>query len=191
MPRHQGNDPFQRSLFDEPDRKLRFVFHDHYGPHRHHDLRLECGKILIDFALPDGISCEPGIKVRVIRMHNHNRSLLRLEGVMRLQGQYAGQMVIIDTGCFVPIGDCNMPLDDKIWLGLQAGFLLLELKGERLKGKYILQREQTDWSLTKVDDQWNSSFTPEDLLPSLISGKQLFELDGTPAYLRSTKVIRA
>ena len=177
MSRFNSSKPFQPALLDDPDHRPRFVLHLHLGPHLHFDFRIEMGDELADFALPDGPSSDPGVRVRAIRMHDHKKSILNFEGIMRMHGQEAGRLVISDNGEILPEGSDRDTPENLIRNGLDTGYLRLTVFGERMKGDYILQREEEAWSLRKVDDDGKFSYLLGDLPTSVISGKTIQQLE--------------
>lgn len=155
MPRWSGSGPVQYSLLEIPDRRPKFISHLHFLPVPHYDLRFELGKVLADFALPEGISSELGVKKRAIRMEDHPKSLLRVTA--RTKSGPGAEMDLDDLGEILPVGRSEPYIDDQIRAGLDEGYLVFEIFGRKLNGKYLLQKEDTDWSLTKISSAIDQS----------------------------------
>lgn len=100
-----------------------YVLHKHDASNLHYDLRLEFDGVLKSWAVPKGPP-EDG-KNLAIEVDDHNISYASFEGTIP-EGQYgAGTVEIYDKGTF----EVESKKDDKI---------VFELKGEKLKGKYVL-----------------------------------------------------
>lgn len=102
-----------------------FVVHEHHATHLHWDLRLEIGGMLKSWAIPKQPPRSKGIKRLAIQVEDHLRSYADFEGEIP-EGQYgAGKVKIWDKGKF--------HLIDK-----KPNKMEFELKGIKLKGKYLL-----------------------------------------------------
>ncbi len=102
-----------------------FVIHEHHARNHHWDLRLEIGGLLKSWAVPKQPPRTKGIKRLAIQVPDHVRSYAKFEGEVP-EGQYgAGKVKIWDKGKFHLIEKTK----DKIEF---------ELKGLKLKGKYVL-----------------------------------------------------
>jgi len=115
-----------------------FVIHEHHATHLHWDLRLEIAGILKSWAIPKQPPRTKGIKRLAIQVPDHVRSYANFEGEIP-EGQYgAGKVKIWDKGKFHLIEKTN----DKIEF---------ELKGLKLKGKYVLVKTKYG---SKPDKSW-------------------------------------
>ena len=104
-----------------------FVVHEHHATHLHWDLRLEIGGLLKSWALPKTPPRTAGIKRLAIQVEDHVRSYANFEGEIP-EGQYgAGKVIIWDRGKFHLIEKSDTKF-------------LFELKGLKLKGRYVLVR---------------------------------------------------
>ncbi len=109
-----------------------FVVQLHAATRRHYDLRLEIGGVLVSWAVPKGISPDPADKKLAMHVEDHPIEYIEFEGVIP-KGEYGGgEMIVWD------IGRCIMLEDPQE--GLEAGKLLFELRGHKLRGVWTLVR---------------------------------------------------
>ncbi len=110
------------------ERKTRiFVVHEHHAKHLHYDFRLEMGGVLRSWAVPKGMPLKAGIKRLAVATEDHPIEYADFAGVIP-EGEYgAGVVKIWDKGFFIP---------EKV----TERELVVRLKGEKLKGTYILIR---------------------------------------------------
>ncbi|MBU0894884.1 MAG: 3'-phosphoesterase [Nanoarchaeota archaeon] len=102
-----------------------FVIHEHFASHHHWDLRLEIGGVLKSWAVPKQPPRTKGIKRLAIQVPDHLCSYAKFEGEIP-EGQYgAGKVEIWDKGKFHLIEKNKNKIE-------------FELKGIKLKGKYVL-----------------------------------------------------
>jgi DNA ligase D-like protein (predicted 3'-phosphoesterase) len=134
-----------------------FVVHKHAARSEHYDFRLEVGGVLKSWAVPKGPSTDPGVKRLAIRVEDHPLDYANFEGVIP-EGQYgAGAVIVWDTGTYrnrTRRGGSEVPLER----ALEAGHLVVELHGRKLRGGYALTRTSVDhrgrerWILVKKRD---------------------------------------
>ncbi len=109
--------------------KGRFVIQKHAASHLHYDFRLEMDGTLKSWAIPKGVSTEPGIKRAAFEVEDHPVNYLKFEGTIP-QGQYGGGTVMVwDIGTYELLGGDH-----------GQGDLKLLLHGEKLKGEWHLFR---------------------------------------------------
>ncbi|MCC7539333.1 MAG: DNA ligase D [Deltaproteobacteria bacterium] len=108
-----------------------FVVHLHHASHVHYDLRLECGGVLLSFAVPRGPCLDPADKRLAMQTEAHPLGYLDFEDVIP-EGNYgAGSMIVWDRG---RVRYVEAPAEE----GLRNGKLDLELRGTKLKGRFAL-----------------------------------------------------
>ncbi len=131
-----------------------FVVHKHDATRLHYDLRLEIGGALASWALPKGPSFDPGEKRLAVETEDHPLSYAGFEGHIP-DGEYGGgDSLLWDRGTFdtVPPGQAESQRE--------KGRLLVELQGEKLKGRWHLIRthlrgsgKKTQWLCFKAKDE--------------------------------------
>jgi len=107
-----------------PTKNKLFVIHFHRATHDHYDFRLELGGVLKSWALPKVPQKIKGIKRLAIQVEDHAMSYANFEGEIT-EGYGKGTVKIWDKGTY--------SLDKK-----NPKEIIFELKGKKLKGKYIL-----------------------------------------------------
>ncbi len=129
-------------------KKLRFAVQHHIARKDHFDFRLEWDGTLKSWAVPKGPSYNPEDKRLAIQVEDHPFDYRNFEGVIP-EGEYgAGTVMLWDEGFWEPIND-----PDK---GLNSGYLLFNLIGKRLEGKWALVRmKENNWLLIKEKDGYS------------------------------------
>jgi bifunctional non-homologous end joining protein LigD len=156
-----------------------FVVQQHAARRLHWDLRLEWNGVLLSWAVPKGPSLDPAEKRLAVQVEAHPVDYADFEGLIP-EGNYgAGAVIVWDTGRWTPVED---PAH-----GLEAGKLLFDLAGYKLRGRWTLvrtggKRRATDtkeWLLIKKPDGFASA--ESELDPhSVLSGLTLEELKTGP-----------
>ena len=115
-----------------------FVIQEHWASRHHFDFRLEKDGVLKSWAIPRSIPQNAGEKRLAIEVEDHDLDYADFEGEIA-EGYGKGKVKIWDRGYY---------LADK-W---EEDEILLELKGNKVKGKYALIRTKG----SKADDnrQW-------------------------------------
>lgn len=118
-----------------------FVVQEHHASHLHYDFRLELDGVLKSWAIPKGPSMNPAEKRLAVEVEDHPLAYARFQGVIP-PGQYgAGEVYIWDKGIWQVDGDAHQ--------GLKKGKLEFNLKGEKLKGHFVLVRIHNPKELSK------------------------------------------
>jgi len=172
-PEPSGEDAPARS--DSP----RFVIHKHDASNLHYDFRLEADGVLKSWAVPKGPSTDPREKRLAVPTEDHPLDYLLFEGVIP-EGQYgAGTVLVWDTGTYenrtTGRDDERIPMADAV----EAGHVVVWLRGEKLLGGYALTRTGDDrWLLVKMDDEEaDARRNPVSTEPdSVLSGRSLEEI---------------
>lgn len=131
-----------------------FVVQEHWASHHHFDFRLEAFGTLKSWAVPKGPSTAVGDKRLAVEVEDHPIDYAKFKGTIP-EGEYgAGTVKIWDHGVWIP--------PSKIKESLQKGRLEFELKGKKLKGRWLLQRTG---KLTGRKSQWLLIKRTDDLTP--------------------------
>ena len=159
----------------------RFVVQKHAARRVHFDLRLELEGTLKSWAVPRGPSLDPEVKRLAVATEDHPLEYADFEGSIPAGNYGAGAMIVWDSGRW-------RPLEDPV-AGMEAGKLLFELHGYKLRGVWTLfrtggRRQQDDgnqWLLMKKPDaaaRPESGNGDDDDLPpqSVLSGLTVEEL---------------
>ncbi len=120
-----------------------FVVHEHHASHHHWDFRLQIGGALKSWAVPKQPPRTTGIKRLAIQVEDHLLSYAKFEGTIP-EGQYgAGEVKIWDKGTVHVLEKTSKKIE-------------FELKGVKMKGKYVLvkanfgDKPEKSWLLMKV-----------------------------------------
>lgn len=155
-----------------------FMIQKHDATRLHWDLRLESDGVLKSWAVTRGPSLNPDDKRLSVRTEDHPLSYATFEGTIPT-GEYGGGTVMLwDRGTWAPIAG-------KSAKDLDKGHLHFTLKGERMKGEWLLIRlkprgkEKTEnWLLRKIEDQYagGSDDLVEHGLTSVKTGRTMEEI---------------
>ncbi|MGZ3797955.1 MAG: DNA ligase D, partial [Pseudobdellovibrionaceae bacterium] len=120
-----------------------FVVQEHHARRLHFDFRLEAFGTLKSWAVPKGPPMEAGEKRLAVEVEDHPISYAKFKGRIP-EGEYgAGLVKIWDHGTWIP--------PQHLRENLKKGHLEFELRGKRLKGRWLLQRTK---SLSGSKNQW-------------------------------------
>lgn len=146
----------------------RFVVKKHRATRLHYDVRFvylsHRGLLeLASFVIVEGPSLDPTAKRHAIRVADHDIHYMESERVIP-PGMYgAGPMLVWDAGEYIAFaGNSGQCVD--LGAALRDGFVVLELKGEKLKGRFELKlvrrsssekmkRYEEEWSFRKLEDE--------------------------------------
>jgi DNA ligase D-like protein (predicted 3'-phosphoesterase) len=104
-----------------------YMVHEHHSRSHHFDLRLEFDGVLRSWAVPKGLSDQPGVRRLAREVADHALSYAPFEGEIA-EGSYgAGKVEIWDRGTFRAVER-------------EPDKLVLDLRGRRLQGLYSVVR---------------------------------------------------
>lgn len=114
----------------------RFVVQEHHASRLHWDFRLEMDGVLKSWAVPKGPPEEPTVRRLAVQVEDHPVDYIDFAGVIP-DGYGKGTVYIWDHGTY--------QLEER-----REDRLAFELRGERLKGPYLLLRTKDEnWLLMK------------------------------------------
>ncbi len=149
-----------------------FVVQQHAARRLHYDFRLEIGGVLRSWAVPKGPSLDPADKRLAVATEDHPVEYADFEGVIPAGNYGAGAVIVWDRGLAVHELDPEK--------GVEAGKLLFELRGHKLRGLWTLvktKRGEREWLLIKKPDAAASGESADDLgAESVFSGLSVAEL---------------
>jgi bifunctional non-homologous end joining protein LigD len=167
---------------------LLFVVQQHSATRLHFDFRLECGGVLLSWAVPKGPSLDRNEKRLAVQTEDHPYDYGSFEGVIPA-GQYgAGEVIVWDCGVYSPDEDGATWFHDReraeaeVRKGLAAGKLSVFLRGEKLKGSFALVRtkDAKQWLMIKHNDRFAASVDVTARDRSVLSGKRVTEIKFLP-----------
>jgi bifunctional non-homologous end joining protein LigD len=153
----------------------RFIVQKHEATRLHWDFRLEADGVLKSWAVTKGPSPDPDIRRLAVRTEDHPLAYAEFEGTIP-QGEYGGGTVMLwDKGTWQPV-------PGKSWKDIDQGHLHFTLKGERMKGEWLLIRlkrkpgeKRENWLLRKLEDEFADKGDPlvEHCLTSVLTGRAM------------------
>jgi bifunctional non-homologous end joining protein LigD len=132
-------------------RERAYSMKKHHATRLHYDLRLEWNGVLLSRALPEGPNCFAGVIREAIEMKDHRSVNLLFEGLHE-----TGPIMLWDCGTWE-----HNPESEDIESSLRRGLLRFTLRGEKLKGGWVLTRTKSAknamrpiWALCKEADSF-------------------------------------
>ncbi|UOM34472.1 DNA ligase D [Acuticoccus sp. I52.16.1] len=167
---------------------LSFVVQKHDARRLHYDFRLEVDGVLKSWAVTRGPSLDPGDKRLAVETEDHPLDYGGFEGTIPA-GEYGGGTVMLwDRGTWA------MADDKDVHEGLKAGALTFDLHGERLKGRWHLQRMKAEkgrppqWLLIKTRDAAASeSVDVTAAAKSVATGRTMAQIAGSDSVWHSDR----
>ncbi len=129
----------------------RYVIQKHAATRLHYDLRLECGGVLLSWAVPKGPSLDPSRRRLAVRVEDHDLDYADFEGAIPDADYGAGTVMVWDTGTFETSG---APFAEQI----EKGYAEFVIHGQKLNGGWkLLQwaaKGPANWLLIKRSDEF-------------------------------------
>jgi DNA ligase D-like protein (predicted 3'-phosphoesterase) len=130
----------------------RFVIQKHAATRLHYDFRLEVDGALRSWAVPKGLSTDPGQKRLAVEVEDQSLEYADFEGVIG-EGSYgAGAVIVWDAGTYRNLDETQSMAE-----AIAAGHVKIWLEGEKLRGGWTLQRTRQgakpQWLLIKRRDE--------------------------------------
>jgi len=172
----------------------RFVVQRHRARRLHYDFRLEIDGVLVSWAVPKGLTLDPARRHLAVHVEDHPLEYFDFEGVIP-KGEYgAGDVIVWDEGTWA------LHKDDDAAAAVRKGELHLELRGEKLRGTFVLVRtdrreqpgegqgqgqgQKEQWLvLHKRDELAVDGWDPEDHPRSVRSGRTNDQVAADPDRL--------
>ena len=162
-----------------------FVIQKHDATTLHYDFRLEIGGTLKSWSVPKGPSTDPSVKRMAIPTEDHPLTYADFEGAIPEEEYGGGTMMVWDKGTIKSIKKD----EDKKPLSLEESFekgsIEVHLEGQKLKGGYNLiemkgGRMKGNWLLVKQDDkEADARRNPVSTQSkSILTGRSLAEIAG-------------
>ena len=136
-----------------------FVIQKHDASRLHYDFRLEMDGVLKSWAVPKGPSMDPREKRLAVQTEDHPLDYADFEGVIPEEEYGGGTVLVWDAGTWKnrskdKNGRAMAPLR-----ALEAGKLVFELWGKKLRGQWSLIRmdsgeTKSEWLLIKNRDDY-------------------------------------
>ncbi len=139
-----------RPKSQDDKKSLRFVIQKHAAKRLHYDFRLETlDGVLMSWAVPKGLSTDPGQKRLAVQTEDHSLDYIDFEGVIP-EGNYgAGTVSVWDIGTY------NSQFD--IRKQHKYGKITFILHGQKVKGAHALiqmKNSKSQWLIIKIDDEY-------------------------------------
>lgn len=149
--------PEPRSRTGKPHREPIFVIQKHNASRLHYDFRLEADGVLKSWAIPKQPSLDSSTKRLAVHVEDHPLEYANFSGTIP-EGEYgAGTVVIWDKGTYVNLLEAK-PEPQTLTDGIKEGHVEVELRGQRLKGRFALVRmhgreRRDNWLLVKMKER--------------------------------------
>jgi bifunctional non-homologous end joining protein LigD len=125
----------------------RFVIQEHRARRLHYDFRLERGGVLVSWAVPKNLPDSPAANHLAVHTEDHPLEYAGFEGDIP-KGEYgAGKVVVWDTGTYTAE-------KFKLGPGGKGGEVIVDLRGQRIAGRYaLIQTDGDQWLAHRMKEQ--------------------------------------
>src|SRR3954471_7614447 len=120
---------------DGPVRTGRFVIQRHRATRLHYDFRLEVAGVLVSWAVPKGLTLDPGVRRMAVHVEDHPIEYFDFEGVIPAKQYGAGDVIVWDWGTWEPEAETSNPGP-----AIQQGELKFVLRGTKVRGRFTIVR---------------------------------------------------
>ncbi|MFL5648953.1 MAG: DNA ligase D [Chloroflexota bacterium] len=150
---------------DGPVRTGRFVIQRHRATRLHYDFRLEVAGVLVSWAVPKGLTLDPGVRRMAVHVEDHPIEYFDFEGVIPAKQYGAGDVIVWDWGTW----ESEAPTIDAV-TAIRDGELKFELHGQKLNGRWTIVR--TSGRRHKGDDPAARAFEDDESEQWLLIAKR-------------------
>src|SRR3954464_4006737 len=113
----------------------RFVIQRHRATRLHYDFRLEIEGVLVSWAVPKGLTQDPGVRRMAVHVEDHPIEYFDFEGVIPARQYGAGDVIVWDWGTWEPEAETPDPAK-----AIRDGELKFVLKGTKTRGRFTIVR---------------------------------------------------
>ena len=137
------------NIYQPTFRELPYAMKKHWATRLHDDLRLQCNRVLLSWALLGAPIYRVGESRTAIEMEDHRKENILFEGVHK-----TGTIMVWDRGSWEPLTG-----NENVVNSLENGLLRFVLRGGKLQGIWTLNRNsratsarRAVWTLRKEAD---------------------------------------
>jgi bifunctional non-homologous end joining protein LigD len=113
----------------------RFVIQRHRATRLHYDFRLEIDGVLVSWAVPKGLTQDPGVRRMAVHVEDHPIEYFDFEGVIPAKQYGAGDVIVWDWGTWDPEAETPDPA-----AAIANGELKFILHGTKVRGRFTIVR---------------------------------------------------
>ncbi|HET9614641.1 MAG TPA: non-homologous end-joining DNA ligase, partial [Candidatus Limnocylindrales bacterium] len=113
----------------------RFVIQRHRATRLHYDFRLEIDGVLVSWAVPKGLTQDPGVRRMAVHVEDHPIEYFDFEGVIPARQYGAGDVIVWDWGTWEPEPETPDPAK-----AIEDGELKFVLHGQKHRGRFTIVR---------------------------------------------------
>src|SRR5436190_13900243 len=113
----------------------RFVIQRHRATRLHYDFRLEIDGVLVSWAVPKGLTQDPGVRRMAVHVEDHPIEYFDFEGVIPKKQYGAGDVIVWDWGTWEPESETPDPAR-----AVEDGELKFVLHGQKNRGRFTIVR---------------------------------------------------